>query len=115
MVIKKRIIIDTCSNSSTTLKKFINKIVLVKNSRTTTELTTFGRKLYTKKQGTVKFKIPAFFLNKTIEYKAHLDETTVDANAAYDMILGGDLITELKLVLNFVTQSITWDNIDQPM
>jgi hypothetical protein len=26
-----------------------------------------------------------------------------------------DLITELKLILDFDTQCITWDNIDQPM
>jgi hypothetical protein len=31
------------------------------------------------------------------------------------MIIGRDLITELKLVLDFDTQSITWDGIDQPM
>jgi hypothetical protein len=40
--------------------------VLVNNSRTTTEWTTLGWKFYTKKQGTVKFKLPEFFLNKTI-------------------------------------------------
>jgi hypothetical protein len=38
-------------------------------------------KLYTKKQGTVKFKLPELFLNKTIEFKEHADETTVHANA----------------------------------
>jgi hypothetical protein len=31
------------------------------------------------------------------------------------MIKGRDLITELTLVLDFVTQYITWDGIDQPM
>jgi hypothetical protein len=31
------------------------------------------------------------------------------------MIIGRDLITELKLVLDFDTQCITWDGIDQPM
>jgi hypothetical protein len=31
------------------------------------------------------------------------------------MIIGGDLISEPKLVLDFDTQCITWDNIDQPM
>jgi hypothetical protein len=31
------------------------------------------------------------------------------------MIIGRDLITELKIVLDFDTQCITWDGIDQPM
>jgi hypothetical protein len=71
--------------------------------------------LYAKKEGTVRFKLPAFFLNKTVEFKVHVDETTVHANAYYDMIQGRDLIKELKVVLNFDTQCITWDGIDQPM
>jgi hypothetical protein len=31
------------------------------------------------------------------------------------MIIGRDLIPELKLVLDFDTQCITWDGIDRPM
>jgi hypothetical protein len=31
------------------------------------------------------------------------------------MIIGRDLISEVKLVLDFDTQCITWDGIDQPM
>jgi hypothetical protein len=31
------------------------------------------------------------------------------------MIIDRDLISELKLVLDFDTQCITWDRIDQPM
>jgi hypothetical protein len=61
-----RILIYTGSSSSIILKKFINKSLLVKNSRTTTEWTTLGGKFHTKKQCTVKFKLPEFFLNKTI-------------------------------------------------
>jgi hypothetical protein len=39
----------------------------------------------------------------------------VHANASFDMIIGRDFITELKFVLDFDTQCITWDGIDQPM
>jgi hypothetical protein len=52
-------------------------------------------------------------LNKTIEFKVYVDKTTVHANAAYDIIIGRNLITELKLVLDFDTQCITWDGIDE--
>jgi hypothetical protein len=48
----------------------------------------------------MKIKLSEFFLNKTIEFKVHVDETTVRANASYDMIIGRDLIAELKLVLD---------------
>jgi hypothetical protein len=69
------------------LKRFTNKSLLVKNSRTTTEWITLGGKFYTKKEGTVKIKLPEFFLNKTIEFKVHVDETTVHADVSYDMII----------------------------
>jgi hypothetical protein len=52
-----RILIDTGSSSSIILKKFIKKNTLVKNKKTTSEWTTLGGKFYTKKQGTVKFKL----------------------------------------------------------
>jgi hypothetical protein len=87
----------------------------VKNKRTTTEWTTLGGKFYTKKQGTVKFKLPEFLLNKTVEFKVHIDETNVQADASYDIVIGRDLITEIKIVLDFDTQCITWDGIDQPI
>jgi hypothetical protein len=38
-----------------------------------------------------------------------------EAHYSYDMIIGRDLITELKIVLDSDTQCITWDGIDQPM
>jgi hypothetical protein len=63
----------------------------------------------------MKFKLPELFLNKTIEFKVHVDETTVHANASYEMIIGRDLISELKLVLDFDTQCMSRDGIDQPM
>jgi hypothetical protein len=70
---------------------------------------------YTKKPGTVKFKLLELFLNKTIEFKVNVYGTTVDANVFYDIIIGRDLISELKLALDFDTQCLTWDGIDQPM
>jgi hypothetical protein len=32
-----------------------------------------------------------------------------------DMIMGLDLISELKSMIDFDTKSLSWDNIDQPM
>jgi hypothetical protein len=49
------------------------------------------------------------------EFKVHVDETTVHANATYDMIKGRYLISELKLVIDVDTQGRSWDGYDQPM
>jgi hypothetical protein len=82
-----RIIIYTCSSSSIILKKIINKNTLVKNKKTTEEWTTLGGEFYTNKQGTVKCKLPEFFLNKTVEFKNHVYENTAQADAYYDIII----------------------------
>jgi hypothetical protein len=47
-----------------------------------------------KQQCTVAFKLPEFYSNKTIEFKVHVDETTVNDNATYDMIIGRDIISD---------------------
>jgi hypothetical protein len=54
-------------------------------------------------------------LNKIIEFKVHVEKTTLHANAFYEMIMGRDSISELKLVLDVDTQCMTWYGIDQPM
>jgi hypothetical protein len=110
-----RVLLDTSSSSSIILNKSINVSLLVKNSITTTEWTALSGKFYTKKQGIVKFKLPELFLNKTIEFKLDVDETTVHDNATYDISIGIDLISELKLVLDFDTQCISWVGFDPPM
>jgi hypothetical protein len=56
-----------------------------------------------------------FFLKKTKEFNVHVDDTTVPSDSAYGMIMGRYLISELNLILDFDTKSISWDNIDQPM
>jgi hypothetical protein len=53
--------------------------------------------------------------NWNSHYRSDVDETNVQAYASYDMIIGRELFTQLKLVLDFDTQYITWDGIDQPM
>jgi hypothetical protein len=55
------ILIDTGRTSSIIYFFKINKSLLVKNSRSTTEWTTLGGKFYTKTQGTVNIKLPEFF------------------------------------------------------
>jgi hypothetical protein len=110
-----RILFDTGSNSSIILHKFMNKNTLVKTKRQLLNglLLVENSILRNREQLNLNY-LNSFFL-KTIEFKLHVDETTVHANASYDMIIGRDLITELKLALDFDTQCITWDGIDQPM
>ena len=55
-----------------------------------------GGTFKTKRKARVEFKLPEFSQNKTITWMAHVDETTDTATSQYDMIIGTDLMAELK-------------------
>ena len=63
----------------------------------------------------VEFKLPEFSQNKTITWTAHVDETTDTATSQYDMIIGTDLMAELKLKIDYTTREIHWDDVTIPM
>jgi hypothetical protein len=63
-------------SSTIVLKYFINQNLIVEDRKSITELTTLGGTFFTNKKGTVNFKLPVFFVNKAVEYKEHVDDTT---------------------------------------
>ena len=49
-----------------------------------------------------------FFDKKSIEWNLHVDSTP--GLHRYDMILGCDIMSELRITLNFKDQMMTWDD-----
>ena len=49
-----------------------------------------------------------FFKNKSIEWNLHVDSTA--GQHRYDMILGRDVLSELGITLDFMDQTMTWDD-----
>ena len=50
-----------------------------------------------------------------MEYKIHVDDSRTEDNCQYDMLLGGDLCTELGLLIDYNDNKVHWDNTDTPM
>jgi hypothetical protein len=48
----------------------------------------------------VDFKFPELSENKKIEWVVHIDDKTNNETAAYDMIVGLDLMAELGLIID---------------
>ena len=69
----------------------------------------------TKKKGLIKFSLPEFFLNKTIQYSCHIDDTTCATDASYDMIIGRDLLSALTIDISFTRHELTREGISVPM
>ena len=80
-----------------------------------TKWKTMGGNFTTHKKANIEFQIPEFSTNKTITWKAHVDEFTIRQKAQFDLIIGSDLMSELKLDLCYSTQEIKWDGLAIPM
>ena len=103
---KIRILLDSRSSGSIILEKFVHKLCM-KND-TMTSWITKGGNLQTSKKCTTTFILKEFFENKSIEWNLHVDSTP--GLHQYDMILGCNALSELRIMLNFKDQTMTWDD-----
>ena len=77
------------------LKPFVNKISKLKGDKT--KWRTMGGSFETKRKAKIKFKMPEFSHNKVVQWVVHVNKMTSPDMAQYDMVIGTDLMTELKL------------------
>ena len=57
----------------------------------------------------VPFCIPELFSGKKINHRFHIDNDKGDSGIGYDMIIGRDLMVQLKLTADFKRQVLQWD------
>ena len=104
---KIRILLDSGSSGSIILEKFIHKLCM-KNDATTSWITKGGN-FQTSKTCKTTFILKEFFKNKSIEWNLYVDSTP--GLHWYDMILGHDVLSKLRIMLNFKDQTMTWDDL----
>ena len=66
-------------------------------------------KFSTNKTAKANFKIPKLSTSKAVNWTCHLDKHTKPESLLYNLILGLDVLTGLKIVINFVNKLIKWD------
>ena len=108
-----RCLLDTGTTSTIVLKSFVTKMSRYRHS--TTKWRTMGGTFVTNKKSRIEFKLPEFSHSKTITWNVHVDETTNNETAHYDMVIGTDLLSELKIRLDFATHEIEWDDVTVSM
>ena len=104
-----RILLDTGTSSTIILKPFATNISRYKHSRTRWK--TMGGVFNTRRKAKISFRLPEFSHNKTITWTAHVDETNSPSESQYNMIVGTDLLEELKMTLCYKSGTITWDDV----
>ena len=103
---KVRILLDSGSSGSIILEKFVRKLRMQKD--TTTNWITKGGNFQTSKKCKTTFILKEFYENKSIEWNLHVDSTP--SPHCYDMILGHDVMSKLRIMLHFKDQTMTWDD-----
>ena len=68
-----------------------------------------GGNFQTSKKCKITFILKEFFENKSIQWNLNVDSTP--GLHCYDMILGHDIMSELRITLNFKDQMMTWDDL----
>ena len=110
-----RTLLDTGTTKSIVLRPFVFKRDLVDLGPNLTKWTTMGGEFVTNKCAKIQFKLPELSNSRIIEWICHVDERTTPEKANYDLILGLDLINELKMVLDFENKVIKWQDMFMEM
>jgi hypothetical protein len=90
-----RVLFDTGCSSTLINHKLVNKLKKTTKAPSTNWSTKAGN-FKTDQNVKVKFMLPAFHENRDIEWTCYVDESD-DNLSRYDMIIGRDLIQELKM------------------
>ena len=108
-----RILIDSGTTSSIILGNFTKKL-RTKSTKPAVWRTKAGT-FTTTKQCKIKFRLPELFNDRIIEYKVHVDEQTQSEETYYDMLLGGDICSELGIIIDYKNNVVQWDGATVPM
>ena len=103
-----RVLIDTGCSHSLILNKYCRKFISKKRK----EYATGNGILTTNGESKIHFSLPEFSDKKIITWKFSVAEQDT---LGYDIILGRDLLLELKMNISFEKKLVSWEGIDIPM
>jgi hypothetical protein len=61
------------------------------------------------------FKFPEISTSKVVTWQAHVDDKTSSREAAYDMIIGMDLMTSIGITVDCEKRCIRWGGTEIPL
>jgi len=107
-----RILFDTGCNGSLIGKDLVRR--LKRKSTQPTKWKTKTGNFLTKEKVKCQFTMPEFHKDKEIEWTMYVDKSN-KSNDKYDMIIGQDLLQEIKIDFLFSQGLMTWANASVPM
>ena len=96
-----RMLLDTGTSHYVVFSKFVTLNELVDTGKRVTTWMTMAGLFTTRKVAMLHFKMPELSTSKEVKWPCHVDEHTDRESTPYDLILGVNLLTKLKMVLDF--------------
>jgi hypothetical protein len=90
-----RALLDTGTTAIIIIIEFMGKGRARTNTKKRTKWKTLGGTFTTNCETLLDFKLPKMSASKVVTWQAHLDDKTSSKEAAYDMIMGMDLMTSI--------------------
>ena len=110
-----RALLDTGTTSTIILKEFVQRGRASSYKGKKQEWTTIGGTFSTRSKALIDMTLPELDKSKTITWICHVDDKTPAAKAAYDIIIGMDLMTEIGIVVNTANKTIDWEGQSIPL
>ena len=108
-------LLDTGMSATLLLHKFVKKGSAKGHKALPTKWHTLGGTFVTHRKALMEFKFPELSTSKKVQWKTHVDHVTDPKHAAYDMIIGMDLMTEIGIFVNTADKQIHWEEAFIPL
>jgi gag-polyprotein putative aspartyl protease len=103
-------LLDSGASESLINRKYVSKLRVKNSDKTSTVWSTPGGDLHTSSKVKGQFTIPKLQDKKLIEWNLHVAENM----GVYDMIIGRDILSFLKIDIRFSDQVVIWDGSEMP-
>jgi hypothetical protein len=110
-----RALLDTGTTSTIILRKFVGKGRARTNTKKRAKWKTLGGTFTTNYESLLDFKFPEISTSKVVTWQARVDDKTSSKEAAYDMIMGMDLITSIGIMIDCEKRCIRWGGTEVPL
>ena len=114
-VVPMRALLDTGTTATIILREFVGKGRARTNTKKRTKWKTLGGTFTTNYESLLDFKFPEISTNKVVTWQAHVDDKTSSKEAAYDMIMGMDLMTSIGITVDCEQKCIRWGGTEIPL
>jgi hypothetical protein len=110
-----RALLDTGTIGSIILRHLVRKGQAHTEKSRPTVWNTLGWKFKTTRKALIEFKLPELSTSKKVTWLCHVDESSNNDQALYDVILGMDIMTKIGLSVDTAEKCITWEHASMPL